>query len=215
MTKIFTFALVAIILLSGCSKKNEDPKPPSVIQSSDLMEDAMVSSYSPTENYGTSTKLYTSSWSYSKTGVKISGFLKFNYSSLKNAKISSAKLTLFADTTSFWDGSPAPQYGHFVMNKSNLIQIRRVSESWSESSIVYNNKPASETDNMVSSLAPTSNSQSYTFDVTEIVKDQINLGNNGFEISLSNYTPYERYAFYSREGIYPHLRPRIEFEFQK
>ncbi|GAL86967.1 disaggregatase related repeat protein [Sporocytophaga myxococcoides] len=217
MSKIFPFALVTITLLFGCAKIACDPAPtpPAFIQSADLMEDAMVISYYPDLNLGYTPKLYIQAWTYNQANVRVTGFLKFDYSSLRNAKVSKAKLTLFADTTSFWDGSPAPQYGHYVSNKSIKIQIKRVNESWSESTIAHGNKPTSVNANMVSSLAPASNSQSYTFDVTEIVKDQINLGNNGFEISLSSYAPYERYAFYSREGIHPQLRPKIEFEYKK
>jgi len=168
-----------------------------LLQSRALTKDACIGDYYPNINYGLLNQNYCTAWTYGNTEANGVFFLRFDYNSIpKGARIHSAKISLYADTTNVFVGSPFPSTGHYGVNLSFLI--RRVETQWDEILMTYSTRPLISNYNQVIVDGPNSLASScLDIDVTELVKDQITTHNYGFEISLLNYVRYKRLAFYS------------------
>ena len=185
-----------------------------VIDGGRLTEDAFISIYYPNINYGLDFKNYCTAWTYS--GVPAEGFflLKFKFEDLvTNQKIISARLTLFADTSNVFSGSPMPDRSHYGVNLD--LVIKNMNSSWDESLITFNNKPSTSNLNVMRIGAPLSlTSSCVDIDVTKLVQSQKETGNFGFEIRLENPIIYKRVAFYSKDSPNASFRPKLEIVYQ-
>lgn len=175
----------------------------------DDTKDAFLASYYPNVNYGLDFKNYCSAWTVGGVPTKGLFLLKFNYDLIpKGVNIISAKLTLIADTSNVFIGSPSPMKAHYGSNLN--FSIRRVEAYWDESTVTFASKPLSSNIHKITLDSPPTLTSSYIdIDVSELVKDQIATNNYGFEVSLESDTPYSRLAFYSSNSPYISFRPRL------
>jgi hypothetical protein len=228
----FILTFICITFLSSCQKK-QDPEPENqssafksttsnqlTIQSSQLIQDAYVISFSEAadKSFYQEPKLLALSWkdfywdydAFHQDYI----FIRFDYSALPTGTaVGKATVTLYADTTTnFARPRFTPEYGHHVDNSNINLVLSEVTRGWGDSIITYYNRPVGSI-NAISLPAPVTKSQAYTFDVTAIVNDQLINGNYGFEIALSEFTGENRWSFYSSEGPYPHLSPKIVLEY--
>lgn len=182
--------------------------------SGSLVEDAFLATFFPNINYGNDFKNYCTQWTY--TGIPGTGFfvIKFDYSKLdKHKKLISAKLTLYADTSNIFTGSPLPNKAHYGTNLD--WSIKRITTNWDESLVAYATKPLTTNVRSVIVGNPASLTSSYfNIDITDLVKDQIITNNYGFEIKLVSEVPYKRLAFYSSNSPNIEFRPKLEIEME-
>ena len=88
--------------------------------------------------------------------------------------------------------------------------LRRVTESWDESTITWNDQPATTTTNQVSLDAPLSGSDDFTdINVTPIINDMLNEGNYGFLLRLQTEYKYRHVIFASSDYAYAADRPML------
>ncbi|QJB41708.1 DNRLRE domain-containing protein [Chitinophaga oryzae] len=166
-------------------------------------------------NFSSSTDFLASSWTYQ--GVPGTGrqFFRFNGLSTIPAgtTITSAILTLTGVTSSlaapqgnsYYPGSPYNSSG------TNPAWIKRVTGSWTASTITWNNQPTTTTTYAVTVPASTSQwNYSVTLNVTALVQDLINSGqNNGFSMQLQTEAYYRCVIFTGPRHTNVSGRPKL------
>jgi hypothetical protein len=144
--------------------------------------DAYVSSAATTSNFGTATDLRSQR-------STLESYLRFDLSSLTNESVVSAKLRL---TGSLND----------ISGTNIVTQVFSVSNtSWSETGILWSNKPSSGSTALASVTVVDNVAQLYEWDVTAFVKAELNAERHLISLALknpSNSTPYA--IFSSRES---------------
>ncbi len=174
-------------------------------------QDAVLSSLSPTTNYGTHQDFFASAWTVSGAPVTLRSLLQFNDLSVIDPTntISNATLYLYFNPTSF-NGTD-----HSQLSGSNISSLRRVTASWSENTVTWNTQPSvaagSGSGDVVSVPASTSGTQNYAIDVTAMVQSWItNPGTNfGFLFRLVTESYYRRLLFASSDHATAGLRPQL------
>ncbi|MEP7377813.1 MAG: DNRLRE domain-containing protein [Chitinophagaceae bacterium] len=150
-------------------------------------------------------------------------FLKFTALSniAPTATILSAKLSLYGSTSSlslplgnsYYPGSPYNSSG------TNDCWLKQVTGNWSESTITWNNQPATNETTRIAIPASTSQwgYNVLDIDVTNMVKDMVNNANsnNGFCIMLQNETYYRSMTFGSSDNVDPAKRPKLVITYQQ
>lgn len=172
-------------------------------------EDAMVFDFQPNTNFGSGEDLEANAWTFTPTPGIVRSFLKFDYSSLPpQAVITSAYLSLFQNHTSS-SGNHSQQSG------SNNAWLQRVTGSWTENTVTWNNQPSSTTVNQVSVHASNSANENYpNIDVTVLVQDIIASGNNnGFLLKLATEQYYRRLTFASSDHADSTLHPIMQINY--
>ena len=178
------------------------------------ISDTYLSRYYSTSNYGTIPKIFCWAWTISGSNANGLFLLKFNYDGIpKGRQIESAHLTLYADTTNVFVGSPPPLIGHYGVNLD--WSIKRIETDWDELLVQYNTRPIATDYHKVSLSSPTSSTSSYyNIDVTDLVKDQLQTNNFGFEVTFDNYTLYKRLAFYSSNSPNVNYIPKLDIVYK-
>ncbi len=170
-------------------------------------EDAFITS----DGVGkTNSQSLIASVSDSDQGLSLSrSFLNFDLSEYSDpSAITLAELSLFHDPYAFIEG-------HVNGGKSNAVLISRITESWNEEEIDWNNQPAVSAENSV--VLPSSNIENQDYldiDVTEMVKDMLlnKEESHGFMLSLNDEqtTGYDRnVVFASSNHDVQQLRPKL------
>lgn len=157
--------------------------------------------YAVNNNYANEKVHYVYAWTQSGTPTIIRTFLWIDLAQIPtNATISSASLSLYYDAAFV----TVPVAGQ------NDFWVERVTQSWAENTITWNNQPSSTTVNRGSSTVFTSSDMVYTVDVKEVIKDIIASGNNyGVVLKLKNEQPHSNVAFGSTENPDPGKRPSL------
>lgn len=178
------------------------------------------------DNYPDLPELAMTAWTFDANGCATGQYRSFlKFTALSNipqtATVLSAKLSLYGVSSSlsspqgnsYYPGSPYNSSG------SNECWIKRVTGTWTEASITWNNQPAVTDVNRVA--IPASTSQwNYTvtdLDVTEMVKAMVNNANanNGFCImhQVENY--YRSVTFASSDHPDASKRPKLVVVYQQ
>ncbi len=172
-----------------------------------------VHSIAPSTNYATSGRLAV--WSITNNNVPDTAhsFLKFDYSSVPSGiTVNSAVLTLYADTSQVEVG----QKGYTVLSGPNNWFIAPVATTWQATTINWNNAPGYYSANTINVPASASPFQTYTIDLTSLVKNELSQGpaNFGIIMELVTESKWRGLAFYSPEGP-AGLRPTLVITYQK
>ncbi len=185
-------------------------------------KDANIYSHQPDRNYGSplsdnphdaAYSIIIDSWTRD-AGIYIHrSLLSFNLENITDAnKISKAYLSLYFDSTTYhWDAAGFGNYGQ------NEAVIQRITESWEEHIVTWNNQPATTNLNQV--FLPQSQSQTQDYlniDVTLLVKDMIAHPNtsDGFMIKLLNEgSIYHSLVFASSDNFNPSKHPKLTIEY--
>lgn len=174
-------------------------------------KDAIVLSNNGNNNYANSESNTAYTWTIGGNLAIKRIFLEFDFSSIPaNSIISSASLSLYYN--------PIDSYESFDFHTgTNNIYIEKVSSSWDENTITWNNQPSTSLVNQVSLPPSSSQTQDYVnIDVTNMVIEMNNpsIGNNGFMIRMVdeiNY--YKSVLFASSDHIVDSLHPKIEITY--
>lgn len=149
-------------------------------------------------------------WTADGAPVTLRTYLMFDYNIPSNSTILSAKLSLYAN--------PTPAAGNFVdahYGTSNSFIIQRVTSSWSSASISWNNQPSTTNTNQLVVPNSTSSFQNNVdIDVTQLVKDMQQNGNNGFGMRLVSETLYnirQYISSYNNSDVTKHPKLVIQY----
>jgi hypothetical protein len=139
-------------------------------------------------------------------------FIKFDYKDIPStAVIISAKLSLYA--------IPNPGSGDLVHAHSgpaNSFSIRRITSALNMAQINWGNQPTFTTQNQVIVPQSTSFFQDNTdMDVTNLVKDMMVNGNNGFFMQLQNEATYNFRQYCSSYYTDYTKRPKLVLQYKK
>jgi hypothetical protein len=167
--------------------------------------EGFITSYYST-NWTVADQLSIGSWTFSGTPYSDRSLLRFDYSGLPpTAVIDSAKLLLYAD--------PTPINGNLVdahFGTANAFYIQRITNTWtSPSAFTWSTPPTSTTVNQVTIPQSTSSFQDCVANVTEIVKDQISNGNNGFLMRLVTEQYYNIRQYVSSKNTDTTRHPKL------
>ena len=126
---------------------------------------------------------------------------QFNLPTLpSNATYVSATLTLYGNPTSRFhqlhSSYPGAPYG-----TTNECWLQRITSTWSEPTVTWNNQPTVTTTHQIALPASTSQTQDYIINATQIVKDMLDTpsASFGFMLSLQNETIYRSLIFASSD----------------
>lgn len=170
-------------------------------------KDAVLSSLSPSANNGTHPEFIALEGTNSGTPVTFRSLIQFDLSDIpQGAVIDSAKLSLYSFNS--------PGNGkHRQDGGSNEATLSRVTSSWSEDSVTWNNQPSVSATNQVTLAGSDSLIQDYlNIDVTALVSDMRtdSIGNHGFLLQLVTEERYRTMLFGSSDNVDSTLHPMLE-----
>ena len=203
MKKIILLLLTGIALSLLVSAQTTIVLQPDAIQG----KDAYLRSLSPNDNFGAHPDLAAHAWTFDGNEVIARGIIDFDLSGIPGgATINAARLSLYSYN------SPA-NGAHSTLSGSNESTISRVTSSWDENTVTWNNQPSTTTQNQVLLPASTNPIQDYpNIDVTDLVQDMIDDPGNshGFLFKLVTEQYYRRMLFASSDNADPALHPKLE-----
>lgn len=169
-------------------------------------EQIMYSLY-PTVSSSPYPNILMTAWTSGGSPYNVRTCLKFDVSNISSsAVIDSAFLYLYAD--------PAPQNGNQVdahSGPANACYIQRITSAWNlPAYFTWSNQPAVTTVNQA--IIPQSNSafEDSKINMTNLVQDIMQYGNNGFFIRLQNEAIYNvRQYVSSSDASFPEKRPKL------
>ncbi|MFI5221767.1 MAG: DNRLRE domain-containing protein [Bacteroidia bacterium] len=167
-------------------------------------KDATITSLTAGSNYGTDPDLAAIAWTNGGNSFIERGLVGFDLSSIpQNAIISGATLSLYCN----------PASTNTQLNSgSNSCLLQRITSTWTEAAVTWNNQPATTSVNQVTLLQSTSTTQNYpNIDVTNLVTDMINNPSTsfGFMLKLSNETTYRSMVMSSSDHSDSTKRPML------
>jgi hypothetical protein len=170
--------------------------------------DACIVSNQPNVNFGSSTELNSLAWYDDNTSTTyvMRSLLNFDLSSIpSDANIGSAKLSLYYYPNA--SSGNDQQYGFF-----NESLVQRVTSSWNENTVTWNNQPTFTETNQAILHTSTSPTQNYTdINVTELIKDiRSNPGSAGIIVHLTVEQAFQELLFASRQHPNAALRPKLD-----
>lgn len=169
-------------------------------------KDAYLRSLAPSTNYGVHPDYMAAAQTNGGSFVAVRGIVGFDLSSIPTGSIIlSAELSLYGQV------SPA-NGGHTTLSGSNSATLRRVIDTWTESSVTWNNQPAVSSVNQVNLAATTSPVQDYlNIDVQAMVQDMVDdpLNSHGFLLQLDVEQAYRRMIFASSDHADSTLHPKL------
>jgi len=154
-------------------------------------------------NFGNKKDFNAITWTNSGSVSKVRSLIKFDLSAVPaNAFISSAYLSLYFNPTSI-EGNHSGSNGAFM---------QRITASWDESTVTWNNQPPSTTANRIILPNAATATQNYlNIDVTYHIQDMaVNPGSNfGFMLLLQNESVYRKMVLASSDNPDATLRPKL------
>lgn len=158
-------------------------------------------------NYGTMDFFMASSWTFKSIPGNIRSLIEFDIKSNvpSDATIVSATIKLHG-----WDDAPYDQY-HSIRSGSNTGWIKRVTESWAESTVTWNTKPTTSNVGQITIPMISDPNADHEIVVTEMVQDmhQYPETNFGFQMELKTEVHYRSLSFCSSDHENPLKRPKL------
>jgi hypothetical protein len=172
--------------------------------------EGLIIDYYPTSFVNPHPQVLIEAWTNGGAPFTVRSMLKFDYSGLpNNAVIDSAWLYLYAD--------PAPLNGnltHAMFGTSNACIIERITSNWPlPTPFSWSTPPQTTAVNQA--IIPQSNSafENSVVNVTNLVKDMVQYGNNGFYIRLINEVTYNSRQYLSSTYADLTKRPRLVIKY--
>jgi hypothetical protein len=135
-------------------------------------------------------------------------FIQFDLSSVPaNAVIQSATYTLYANTTTLF-GTPA---GTSTFGTANACYVKRVTSSWTEAGLTWNNQPTVTSIDQVLLPQSTSANQNYDLNVTTFVQFWVQNPSQNYGMDLEIITPntYNGHLFCSSDHSDASKHPKL------
>jgi len=207
MKKNYIFSLVLLVIVTTATVGQTTI---TLQPNSEQGLDAFIYNFEPDRNLGTHTDFMASAWTAGGRDLNVRGVIRFNLDSIpSNAEITSAKLSLFSyDSES--NGT------HSTIDGSNKCLLQRITSSWEEQSVTWNNQPSVTTEHMAILDSSKNEIEDYLdIDVTVMIKYMQNnpIENFGFMLSLETEEKYRRMVFASSDNENSALHPKLEITY--
>lgn len=155
-------------------------------------------------------QIVVGAWTVNGNPVYHRLYLKFDYSAIPaGSTILSAKLSLYAN--------PNPLAGNFIdanYGTENSFTIQRTTSAWNPANISWNNQPTTTSTNQLTIPNSTSSFQnSIDIDVTQLVKDMQQNGNNGFGMRLVTESYYNIRQYVSSYNTDVTKHPKLVIQY--
>ena len=166
------------------------------------------------KNYGGDLRFYAATWTWNNDNLGQGTFrslIQFDMGLVpKGAEIVSAKLRLYHDTTGFTKG-------HSSLSASNAAWLLRVKQAWAESTVTWENQPATDTAGRAVLPQSSDSLKNYGVDVTAMVRGMLSdsIGNHGFLLRTIEEKPYNALVFASGDNDDVSYEPMLEVEFKE
>lgn len=171
---LFTFIIANYISVAQLPSNQTIIKPAGV-----QGKDSQVYSIGNSNNYGTYGNLLLNTWTNSGTLGSIRFFIEFDLSTIPaNAIIDSAYIKLFYDSLN------TVNYRTHI--GQNNMEIKRVTSSWLENTITWNNQPSTSNSNVLTTLPFVSNTQDYVINISPLIQDIVSTQNYGLMFKMQN-----------------------------
>lgn len=188
---IFCFYCI-LLLHTSCSKEShieissDSTAMAKIYQPSAVAgKDVIIQSFLPDSNFANIDYLTTLAWTNAGNFNAARTLIEFDLSNIPvQTNINSATLSLFWTNSGVFTGQTG----------ENAFSIYKIAESWQESSVTWNNQPATSVENIVNISKSVSEQQSYlNIEVTKLVQSMINnpSDNHGFMLKLDEEFPYK------------------------
>jgi hypothetical protein len=155
---------------------------------------------------GGGTQMAIQAWTALGNSLITREIIKFDYSSLGSGiTIDSAKLFLYATDNPVGGNTVDAHYGN-----NNACSIQRITSSWSlPCPYSWNNLPSVTTVNEAIIPQSLSSTDDNEIVITNLVKDMLTNGNNGFQIKLQNEVTYNIRQYVSSYSSNTLKRPKL------
>lgn len=158
-------------------------------------------------NRGDNPQLPASAWTFHGIPGEVRSVFEFDLSAIPDgATIDSAFLSLYA-----WASDTGLGY-HSTLSGSNECWLQRVTSSWDENTVTWQNQPTTTTTHQVAFEASTSATQNYlNIDVANLVQDMVDNPSSsfGFMLKLQNETHYRNMNFASSDHSNINMHPKL------
>ncbi len=173
-------------------------------------KDAMVDSYYPASNSGSSPEINSAAWTVLGNPMAQRSLIEFNLASIPtNAIVQSATLTLYNNPTSS-NGFGNGQHSH--LSGSNASYLMRVTSPWTENTVTWNTQPTTSMVNAATLPQDVNPNQDYAIDVSAMVQDMVTnpSTNYGFMLQLITEQYYRILVFASSDHPDSTIHPKLE-----
>ncbi|MCX6897031.1 MAG: DNRLRE domain-containing protein, partial [Verrucomicrobia bacterium] len=163
-------------------------------------------------NFPNETSFEAVAWTWSGDPGAIRCLLQFDLSSIpSNAVITDARLSLYNNPASTECGGQS-----LSLSGSNAAVLQRITGTWNETTVTWNNQPATTNVNEVSLLQSVNPNQDYVnLDVTAMLSDMVQNPSSsfGFMIKLLNENYYRSMIFASSDYSDCTKHPKLEITY--
>lgn len=218
--KITWLLLIAFtFILSSCEEKVCDCVQTLTLQPGPSFgKDAFLNSRLPDTNNGTHYGICAMGWTYSGAPFVVRCVIDFDLSSIPDGTIiKSAYLSLYNDPTSYNNSGKHSEASVYPSTGGdNGAYLSRITSTWEENTVTWNNQPTITTTNQVSLLPSTDPHQDYlNIDITPLIQDIIDNRSSSFGmmISLKNEDYYRGLIFASSDNADPTKYPKLVVNF--
>lgn len=158
-------------------------------------------------NFGDSDNMRAGAWTWDGYSGYMRFLLEFDLSEIpSDATISSAKLSLYFTGT---------EQIQSCLSGSNEVIVQRVTSSWDEGSVTWNNQPSVSGENAL--YIPRIDNPTddlIDFDLTPLIVDVFqNYPNYGFLFQAVDESPYRRMTFATSDNSDASLHPKLEITY--
>jgi len=140
--------------------------------------------------------------------------IEFDLSSIPaGSEIQDATLSLYFNPQS---AEIPSTFGHSQRDGSNRSILSRITSSWSEDEVTWNNQPSISTDNQIIVKASDAADEDYQIDVKNLIEDMVDNPSEsfGFMYNLENEDYYRAMIFASSDHENESLHPKLEITYQ-
>ena len=173
----------------------------------DLVMDADIRDDFPNTPNGNSPDFIANAWTYGGAPFVERSLIKFQLPGIpQNAIVTSALLTLYANTTS------GHSQNHSSLSGANICYLRKITSNWSENSVCWNNQPSYSNTNEVVLQQSISPLEDYVdIDVSSIFQDIVNnpASNYGMMFMLDVEQEFRSMIFASQDHLDSLLWPEL------
>ncbi|MFC6996035.1 DNRLRE domain-containing protein [Rufibacter roseus] len=162
--------------------------------------------YLNTVNYSTYAYLNAHAWTHSLGNSYMRTLFKFNLESIPvGATIQSATLHLYSDPNSY--GVLSNQQ----ISGSNAVYFEKVTANWTESTVIWNNQPATTTAGRIWQGPSTSTTENIQVNLSSFVQEWVNnpSANYGLMMKLENEQYYRARNYASEDHTNAAIRPKL------
>ena len=202
------FCLITVLYSSSYGQNLSITLKPNANQGKDAIIGNLPSSASA--NKGNHHDFAGVAWTNGGIVSNLRALIEFDFTSLPtNITIDSAQLSLYGYTST-------ANIGHSTRSGSNECVLQRITQSWDENIVTWNNQPNTIPQNEVTLPASTSVNQHYlNIDVTNLIVDMISdsIGNHGMMLKLKTEQHFRSLLFASSDNQDSTLHPELTIHY--